>query len=227
MRIHLLLIILTLTLSSMGPTTLTAKNKRVVENRTDNSRALLKYSGKLTGSVNNVSMSINVSARLEVDSSTGVRYEVSMQGPKISSHIGIFYKFSNPYQTIIYNFVTHKSEVNKGGGAIEDHGVAVIGKDSVNNYLCTHLQQAKNSETQDFWMSTSVPGFAQVAGALKSIDPNLNMMVIIQSVFKWGGLVRLKWVAVTSQGEATTLTLNLIESQSGVRFPVGEFDVPK
>jgi hypothetical protein len=76
-------------------------------------------------------------------------------------------------------------------------------------------------------MSTSVPGFAQVAGALKSIDPNLQMMVIVQSIFKWGGLVRLKWVGATTQGETTTFTLNLIQAQSGIPFRLGEFDVPK
>jgi hypothetical protein len=183
---------------------------------------VLKYAGAITGYMN-----IGVTARIEVDSSTGIRYEVWFQSPKISSHIGIFYKFSNPYQTIIYNFATHQSEVSKGGGAIEDHGVSVMGIDSVNNYLCTHLQQAKNHETQDFWMSTSVPGFAQVAGALKSIDPNLQMMVIVQSIFKWGGLVRLKWVGATTQGETTTFTLNLIQAQSGIPFRLGEFDVPK
>ena len=223
MRSYIPLIVLPLTLCSIGPTTPIAKNKRVVEHSSNNTNTVLKYAGAITGYMN-----IGVTARIEVDSSTGIRYEVWFQGAKIASHIGIFYKFSNPYQTTIYNFATHQSEVSKGGGAVEDHGVSVIGQDSVNNYLCTHLQQAKNSETQDFWMSTTVPGFAQVAGALGSIDPNLKMMVIIQSIFKWGGLVRLKWVAVVPKsGETTTCTLNLIQAQTGIPFRVGEFDVPK
>jgi hypothetical protein len=206
----------------MGPTMPIAKNKRVVDHRTNNTNTLLKYSGMMTGYMN-----IGVTAQIKVDSSTGIRYEVWFQGAKISSHIGIFYKFSNPHQTIIYNFATHQSQVSQGGGAIDNHPVSVVGMDSVNHYFCTHLQQAKNHETQDFWMSTSVPGFAQVVGALNGIDPNLQMMVIVQSIFKWGGLVRLRWVAVNPQQGNTTFTLNLIEAQTGIPFRLGEFDVPK
>jgi len=75
-------------------------------------------------------------------------------------------------------------------------------------------------------MSTSVPGFKQVSNVLNRIDASLKIMVINQSIFNWGGLVKLKMKAVEKGGQSTTFTLNLVSAQAGIPVNLAEFEVP-
>src|SRR6476659_8285469 len=100
-----------------------------------------------------------------IDTTIGVRYEVVMGS---NSHVAIFYKFSVPYQTVLYNFNTHKSSVIKASGSADsDPNVDVIGTETVNTYSCTHLQHgAGTDEMSDYWMSPKLPGFAKLVNTL-------------------------------------------------------------
>jgi len=220
MRINILLIALSLILCSMHPVAPATNSKPGAYGPTDYATASLKYSGAVVGYAK-----FNVAINIEIDTSIGIRYEVAFSGD-LTSHMAIFYKFNKPYQTIHYNFLTHKSSVLTGGGGSKDPDVAVMGTENINNYSCTHLQRAGDHETQDYWMSKSVPGFAQVVKALKKIDPNLEMMAIDQSIFHWGGIVRLKMKSVTSKGETTTFNLDLNSAQAGIPINLADFEVP-
>ena len=196
---------------------------RSVSKDEQESTVLLEYTGSLTGAANS-----NVGIQIEIDTSLGIRYEVSFQNAgAVLSHTAFFYKFSNPYQTVFYNYLKHKSEVIKGGGTNGGQDVTVVGKEKIDSFSCTHLRQSNKRESQDYWMSTSVPGFKQVATILKNIDPNLLMMAIDGGIFEWGGLVKLKISSTTSKGQTTSLALHLIEAETGLDFPSSDFDVPK
>ncbi len=216
-----ILIILSLTLCSMSATLRNGISEKMGSHRSDAATVILKYGGTVVGQT-----SFDVAIRVVLDTSIGFRYEVTFSGA-LTSHVALFYKFSKPYQTTFYNFLTHKSEVIKGGNAGKETDVSVIGKENINGYGCTHLQQVKSHETQDYWMSTSVAGFAQLSRVLNNIDPNLKLMVIDQSIFNYGGLVKMKLKDVEPKtGESTTFTLSLTNAQTGIPINLAEFEVP-
>ena len=70
--------------------------------------------------------------------------------------------------------------------------VEVIGNETVNSYLCTHLQHGEGTdEVSDYWMSPNVPGFSKLVNTLKTISPGLPALAFSGTIFNWGGLV--KW----------------------------------
>jgi len=220
MRKNFFLLIVPLTLCSMHPINSNTHRKHAPDGTKDYPTAVLKYSGTIEGYAN-----VNVGIRVVLDTSIGLRYEVTYSGP-VTSHVAIFYKFDKPYQTIFYNYLKHTSKVIKKEGSANEPDVSIIGKETISNYACTHLQHSNENETQDYWMSTSVPGFKQVSNVLNRIDASLKIMVINQSIFNWGGLVKLKMKAVEKGGQSTTFTLNLVSAQAGIPVNLAEFEVP-
>ncbi len=185
-------------------------------------RVVLDYNGSVTGA-GSMSMAIEVT----IDTLVGVRYEVTLTGA-ISSHMALFYKFSNPHQTIFYNFKTHKSTVNKEGGAADsDPNVAEIGKETVGAYACTHLQHgAGTHEITDYWMSKQIPGFSELIHALKTISADLPGMAFNGTIFQWGGLVKMKIIASEQDGKQLNMNLHLANARINIPLPLNTFDVP-
>jgi len=184
-------------------------------------RVVLNYKGSVTGAYSMV-MGIEVT----IDTLVGVRYEVTLTGA-INSHMALFYKFSNPKQTIFYNFITHKSYVNKESGSPDsDPNVAVIGTEAIGAYSCTHLQHgAGTHEISDYWMSSQIPGFSELMNALKNINANLPGMAFNGTIFRWGGLVKMKIVGMEEKGN---LTMNLHLDNAKINIPLRSdtFEVP-
>ena len=92
------------------------------KNNTDGNGVLLVYTGNMSGT-----MSLDIGIHVEIDSSVGVRYDVVFEkGSNVMSHMALFYKFSDPLKTVIYNFISHKSIVNSccdsSGGGIKPEG---------------------------------------------------------------------------------------------------------
>jgi len=219
--------VLAIFLTSLSPRPSGISKRSIVnDNNPFGSQVLLTYVGDLDYPP---LMSEPVSIQVYIDTTIGVRYEVKI-GIRIDpkqSHIAVFYKFSKPYQTIFYNFNTHKSFVSKDNGS-SDSGpnMDVIGKETVNGYLCTHLQhRGGTNEVHDYWMSTKLPGFSKLVNALKNINPDLPGMAFNGTIFNWGGLV--KWTANSVEEKGTVrLELNLREANSNVTLPAKTFDVP-
>lgn len=140
------------------------------------------------------------------------------------SHIALFYKFSKPYQSIFYNYLNHNSEVITYKQSEGSAKVNVVGKEKIDSFPCTHLQHTNDHGSEDYWMSTSLPGFAQLAKTLNTINPML-MASVDETIFNWGGLVRLQMVSTTKQG-TTTMLLNLIEAATGLNFSAKDFEPP-
>jgi len=187
------------------------------------SQVALSYSGSIKSSRINELIGIAV----QIDTTIGVRYEVVMGS---NSHIGIFYKFSSPYQTVVYNFNTHKSEVIKpNGSADSDPNVDVIGTENVNSYSCTHLQHGGGTnEVSDYWMTKELPGFSKLVNTLKAINTNLPAQAFNGTIFNWGGLVKWTVHDVDKQsGQTIDLELHLREANTHVKLPAKIFDVPK
>jgi hypothetical protein len=205
----------------MGITKPNRNIKRSTDHISDYATARLQYWGVMNGYV-----AVNVGIGVEMDTSVGLKYEVTYSGG-VTSHMAYYYKFSNPYQVMYYNFITRKSGVIKSSGSANGPDVSVMGNATINGYYCTHLhhQNDKGTATQDYWMCDTVPGFAQVARVLKSVDANLKFMVIDQSIFNWGGLVKLKMIEA-DQGLTTSFDLNLATAQAGIPIRVGAFDPP-
>lgn len=211
----------------------TLGNRTVRSNKEYGHQVLLEYIGHVT-----VAWDLDMAINVSIDSSIGVRYEVTFTRVTypadkrlvtLIAHVAIFYKFSNPYQSVQYNFLTHKSTVNKGGGSPDsDPDVEVIGKETVNTYLCSHLQHGKApDEVSDYWMSPSVPGFSKLGNALKTINSGLPSMAFSGTIFNWGGLV--KWTSYRideSTGAAIKLDLHLQKANTDVTLPSKTFDVP-
>lgn len=186
-------------------------------------RVVLDYNGTVTGK-----MSMGIGIEVTIDTLVGVRYEVKLTGA-ISSHVAIFYKFSSPDHTILYNFNTHKSTVNKGGGSADsDPNVEVIGKEAMGAYPCTHLQHGAGSdEVTDYWMSPQIPGFLELIHALKSISATLPGMAFNGTIFHWGGLVKMKNIYTNKKtGESLKMDLHLQNARINVPLPLNTFDVP-
>jgi len=185
-------------------------------------RVVLDYTGKVTGQYN-----MGIGIEVTIDTLVGVRYEVTMTGV-INSHIALFYKFSNPHQTIFYNFITHKSYVNKDGGAADsDPNVDVVGKETVGSYACTHLQHgAGTSEISDYWMSSQIPGFSELMNALKNISADLPGMAFNGTIFQWGGLVKMKIIDSDPKNGQMTMNLHLDNARINIPLSLNTFDVP-
>jgi hypothetical protein len=200
-----------------------AKNKPLQGPALAGHTALLQYGGALTATG-----STNIGVQVEMDSAVGIRFDITFEyGTTVLSHLAFFYKFSNPYQTVNYNYLNHKITIIKNDGSVGGPDVNVVGQENIDSFPCTHLEQSNGHETQDYWMSTSVPGFLQVAKILGSIDPQLVIMAINQGIFNWGGLVKLKMRSTDPDtGQTTTLALTLIEARTGLTFPSTDFDPP-
>ena len=188
-------------------------NHQVYQDWTGN-QALLEYIGTVS---NGVSLGVQVS----IDTSIGVRYEVTWQnGAAVISHVAIFYKFSNPYQSVLYNFVTHKSHVIQYGGSSDSNpDVDVVGKETIDSFPCTHLQHGGGTdEVSNYWMSPTVPGFSKLVNALKAINSAFSFS---GTIFNWGGLVR--WTIISNTGN---MELHLIEANTDVTLQPKTFEVP-
>ena len=219
---NILLILPALTFLISGTTNSINNDKKVADHITDAATVKLVYTGIMNGYA-----TVNVGITVEIDTSIGIRYEVNYT-LGIKSHVAFFYKFSNPHQVIEYNFLTHKSYEIKGGKSSKDPEVTDLGKTTNGNYQCTHLYHENNNgkSSEDYWMSQSVPGFAQVARVLNNIDPTLKQMFINHNIFKWGGLVELQMRDETNDGQKTTFKLYLTSAQSGIPLNLDDFEVP-
>jgi len=185
-------------------------------------RFLLEYTGSINGYIN-----IDLGVQVAMDTSIGFRYDVTFQrGGAVMSHVAFFYKFSSPYQVIEYNYLSHQTQLIKSSNSAKDEDLSVIGQEQIDSFSCTHLQKSNDNEQQDYWMSKAVPGFTQLYKILKGIDANLAMMVISQTVFKWGGIVKPRVVSKEKNGKATTLNVKLIEAETGLVFTDKDFEVP-
>ena len=186
-------------------------------------QAVLAYVGSVTGMY-----AFGIGITVYIDTTIGVRYEVTFEkGTAVISHVAIFYKFSSPYQSVLYNFLTHKSTFNKNGGSPDpDANVDIIGTATVDNYLCTHLQHGGGTdEVSDYWMSPNVPGFSKLINTLKTISPDLPALAFSGTIFNWGGLVR--WTEnFVAQGQTMHMELNLQEANTDVTLRSKIFDVP-
>jgi len=198
-----------------GPHFTTAKKA------TSSKQVLLRYTGSRTGKVN-VDFGINII----MDTSIGMRYDVSILQGGAFSHVAFFYKFATPHRSVMYNYVTRTATTNDWGGYnARDQKLAAIGKEQIDNYSCTHLQQENTHIVTDYWMSQTVPGFSQFANILSRLDPSMKAMTINGTIFNWGGLVRMKSVFST-QKATSTVTLKLEEANTDIDFPSTDFDVP-
>ena len=199
-----------------GPHFTTAKKA------TSSKQVLLVYVGSRTGKVN-----IDLGIHIEMDTSIGMRYDVTLQqGTAVLSHVAFFYKFATPHQSVIYNYATHTATTNDWGGYnARDQKLAAIGKEQIDNYSCTHLQQENTHIVTDYWMSQTVPGFSQFANILNKLDPGRRAMAISGTIFNWGGLVRMKSV-FNIEKTTSTVTLELQEANTDIDFPSTDFEVP-
>jgi len=208
--------------ASMRPTEMSG-NRIAHSNKDYGNQALIAYVGSVTGMY-----AFSIGITVYMDTTIGVRYEVTFEkGTAVTSHVAIFYKFSSPFQSITYNFLTHKSTVNKNGGSPDsDPNVDVIGNETVDNYLCTHLQHGGGTdEVSDYWMSPNVPGFSKLVNTLKTISPGLPALAFSGTIFNWGGLV--KWTEnFVAQGQTMHMELTLQEANTDIVLPSKTFDVP-
>ncbi len=216
-RLKIFLLLLPVVLCSAG----VISPDRTKKNNTDGNGVLLVYTGNISGM-----MSLDIGIHVEIDSSVGVRYDVVFeQGSNVMSHVALFYKFSDPLKTVIYNFLTHKSIVNSccgssGGGS----NLKVVGTDLIDSFSCTHLQGINNSEegAEDYWVSTKVPGYLKLLNILNNISPGLQQMFVDGNIFQWGGPVK---IIQTYHGQGTA-NVKLVEANSTMTFPASDFDVP-
>jgi hypothetical protein len=215
--------VLTLAFSLVGQEPVkTFESTMINRDKPFGSQVALSYSGSVKSSGMNQLIGIVV----DIDTTVGVRYEVVMGS---NSHIAIFYKFSDPHQTVLYNFNTHKSKVIKPDGpADSDPNVDVIGTETVNAYSCTHLQHGGGTdEVSDYWMTPKLPGFSKLVNTLKKIDINLPAQAFSGTIFNWGGLVKWTVHFIDKQnGQTVDLELHLRDANTNVRLPAKWFDVP-
>lgn len=216
------LLIIPIVLSSAAPKPpVIADHGPIGNNKRLAARVVLDYKGSVTGAY-----SMGIGIQVTIDTLVGVRYEVTLTGA-INSHMALFYKFSNPKQTIFYNFITHKSYVNKESNSPDsDPNVAVIGTEAIGAYSCTRLQHgAGTHEISDYWMSSQVPGFSELVNALKNISADLPGMAFNGTIFRWGGLVKMKVVDTEEKGNLT-MNLHLDNAKINIPLRLGTFDVP-
>jgi hypothetical protein len=187
----------------------------------DGNGILLVYTGTMSGKMN-----LSIGIHVEIDSLVGVRYEVVFEsGSNTMSHTALFYKFSDPKETIFYNYLSHKSTVNKCcGSSGSGSNVSVVGQEFIDSFSCTHLQGTNNSESgaEDYWVSTSVPGYSELLKILNNISPGLQQMFIEGNIFQWGGLVKM----TSTLHNQVSVVVKLAEANSSMSFPARDFDVP-
>jgi len=182
------------------------------------SATFLKYDGNIIGE-----QKIMLDLRFEIDSTIGIRYDCEMKLPNGFSHIVLYYKFDNPNQCILYNYVSRQKTVLSGPGAADNGAnVSVVGKELVNGYNCTHLRQfTGKKEVFNYWMSTDLPGFRSFMNVLPAIKADYAMHDINTSIFKWGGLVKLRGGDPDAQ-----LNLDIVEAIADTSFLPSDFEVP-
>jgi len=211
------LLVFATVLSSSHPKSSETSGTRIIGGK----QITLAYQGSITTSEGNGLIGVVV----YIDTTIGVRYEMTNG----ISHIAIFYKFSVPYQTVLYNFNTHKSEVVKANGS-KDSGqeLDLIGTENVSGYSCTHLQHGGGTnEVWDYWMSPNIPGFSKLVNALKRINPGMPALAFNGTIFNSGGLVRWKIYSVDKQsGETINLELHLTSANTKVHLPATTWEVP-
>jgi len=215
------LLVMLAALYSAGQGGVPKKSKIVVKK----DQAQLEYIGSVTGAMN-----LAIGAQFEIDSAIGVRYDLVIErGTAVMNHTAIFYKFSNPTQSILYNYLTHKSSIIKyNGQPASGPGLEVLGPAMIDSIACTHLQHGGGTkEVSNYWMSTNVPGFLMLVNALKNISPALPSLAFNGNVFNWGGLVR--WTIDYSNpktGETFNMELHLQEANRDVTIAPRDFEVP-
>lgn len=201
------------------------KNHR---NTKEGNGVLLVY----VGSFNSSLFSYGIGIHFEMDSSIGMSYGVVIeQGDNVLSNICIFYKFSKPNQTILYNYLTHNSSVSYDNGPEGNLHVNVLGSETIDKYSCTHLQNLDNNDDHtskdDFWMSNDLPGFQSVTNVLNQINSGEGAFFINASIFKWGGLVKMThYYKDKKTGVTQSSVINLAEANPAMDFPASDFDVP-
>ena len=212
-----------------------AKSEINHTDKTEGKGVLLAY----TGSMQTAILNANINILFKMDPSIGLRYEVSVRRKDdVVSHIGIFYKFSNPGQSTVYDFLEHKSYANTGGGndgrgdpdVGDDPDVKVVGTETIDNYSCTHFQsldEDKNYTSKyDFWMCKNLPGFQEIIKVQNQLNLVAAPFMINGAIFKWGGLVKYKGYE-EDKGVKKAFELHLIEAKTDANFPATDFEVPK
>jgi len=189
------------------------------------SQALIDYVGRITGSYN-----LDMGVQVYIDTTIGIRYEFTVEdvSENVLSHIAIFYKFSNPTQSVEYDFVRHKSSLIKYGGSSDSNpDVYVIGQETLDSFDCTHLQHGGDTkEISDFWMSPKVPGFSKLVNSLRNISPALPSMFLSSTIFNWGGLVKWTIRDLSESGTTVNLEMHLFTADTNVILKPKVFDVP-
>jgi hypothetical protein len=74
-------------------------------------------------------------------------------------------------------------------------------------------------------MSTQVPGFGELTGALEAISAGLPAMAFNGTIFKWGGLVKMK-IVDTDPKATLNMDLHLQNAKINIPLPLNTFDVP-
>jgi len=186
--------------------------------RNGQSATFLKYEGNITGQ-----QKIMLDLRFEIDTTIGLRYDCEMKLPSGFSHMVLYYRFDNPNQCILYNYVSRQKTVLSGGSAADNGAdVSVVGKELVNGYDCTHLRQVSgNKEVFNYWMSTGLPGYKSFMNVLPAIKADYALHDINASIFKWGGLVKLRGGDPGAQ-----LNLDVVEAIADTSFLPSDFEPP-
>jgi len=229
MNIFNLLLLWTVVFSSSVPcNNETGSKKIMLDPGAPGAQVLLVYTGLLAGATN-----FGIGIHIEMDTSIGFRYDATFEnGATATSHVAIFYKFSNPTQTVTYNYRTHSSTVNECCGSPDrDPDVSVVGMETVDSFSCTHLRHTAKStnftEVADYWVSTKLPGFQQLAGVLNNLHFAMPVMTINKTIFKWGGLVKMITTYSDEKHGTRQSTLQLREATTDIKLSASDFDVPK
>jgi len=220
------LLALAIVVTSLSPRPSEISKRSIVNgNKPSGGQALLKYTGTTSGFLN-----LSIGIQVAIDTNIGFRYEIAFKnGTHELSHIAIFFKFSHPDQSIVYDFLTHKSTVNKDAWSPDsDANVDVIGTETVGKYSCTHLQHGGGTEEiNDFWMCASVPGFPALVLKLLAINELLPALAFSGTIFRWGGLVKMSHNFVDPKtGAAQKAEIHLVEANADVKLSSNTFDVP-
>lgn len=192
----------------------------------DSNGVLLVYSGSFASP----QLSYDVGIHFEMDSSIGISYQVTFErGSNVLSHIAIFYKFSSPNQSTIYNYLTNQSYISYNKVSTGGSGVNVVGSETIGNYSCTHLQYLDQGgdhiSKDDYWMSSDLPGFQTIIKVLNQLNSNAGLLMINSTIFNWGGLVKMS-VYNKKNGFTSSAVINLVEANTNMDFPATDFDVP-
>ncbi len=192
-----------------------------------------------TGSLKNSFFDLTVGIHIEISPDVGIRYETVIEREdRVMTHVALFYKFSYPDQSITYNYLTRSSTIHKRKNAapgFSDKEFIVIGKEKIDNYVCTHLHHENDDEDNkaiaDYWMSTDLPGYNALAKALSGSakeDPNQKFIPLSGSLFEYGALVRM---TTKSSGKnpmsGGNSIIDLKEVNTNMSFPESDFEVPK